>query len=111
LWDRIQRTIPEMSGKTTLIVAPECGRNLNPNPIQDDNDWYAYDHSDANALRVWGLMAGPNVPRNLVVGNENNSVGRLTDIVPTIAHILGVKDEAMNAGYLDPLARSLFDRI
>ena len=111
LWDRIQRTIPEMSGKTTLIVAPECGRNLNPNPIQDDNDWYAYDHSDANALRVWGLMAGPNVPRNLVVGNENNSVGRLTDIVPTIAHILGVKDEAMNAGYFDPLARSLFDRI
>jgi hypothetical protein len=51
------------------------------------------------------------VPRNLVVGSESNSVGRLTDIVPTIAHILGVKDEAMNAGYLDPLARSLFDRI
>jgi hypothetical protein len=111
LWDQIQRNIPEMSGKTMMIVAPECGRNLKPNPIQDENDWYAYDHSDANALRVWGLMAGPNVPRDLVVGSENNPSGRLTDIVPTIAHALGIKDEVMNAGLLDPLARSLFDRI
>lgn len=111
LWDQIQRNIPEMNGKTMMIVAPECGRNLKPNPIQDENDWYAYDHSDANALRVWGLMAGPNVPRDLVVGSENNPSGRLTDIVPTIAHALGIKDEVMNAGLLDPLARSLFDRI
>jgi len=111
LWDQIQRNIPEMSGKTMMIVAPECGRNLKPNPIQDENDWYAYDHSDANALRVWGLMAGPNVPRDLVIGSENNPSGRLTDIVPTIAHALGIKDEVMNSGLIDPLARSLFDRI
>ena len=58
LWQFIQNNIPEMSGNTIMIVAPECGRNENPNPILDQNDWVSYDHSDANALRVWSLMVG-----------------------------------------------------
>ncbi len=111
LWHYIQTQIPEMANDTIFIVAPECGRNLNPNPILDENDWYAFDHSDANAQRVWTIMAGKNVPSNHSVGNETNPVGRLTDIVPTIADIFGVKDEVMNAGFIDPLAKSLFDRM
>lgn len=109
LWSYIQ-SIPEMAGKTTMIIAPECGRNLEPNPILDQNDWYAYDHSDANALRVWTAMAGPNTPV-ASIGSESNPVGRLTDIIPTIADIFGIYDEVMAGGYIDPLAKSLYRRI
>lgn len=112
IWNFIKTKMPaEYRDNCAMIVAPECGRNLNPNPIQDYNDWYAYDHSDANALRVWGAMVGKGVPQNTVVGNEANPIGRLTDITPTIADIFGIKDQVMNSGYIDGAARSLFDRI
>ncbi len=110
LYDFIQKNIPEMKDNTIFIVAPECGRNLNPNPILDENDWVAFDHSDANALRVWSLMVGKNVPK-ISVGSESNPIGRLTDLVPTIADIFGVYDDVMNAGYIDPLAKSQFLRV
>ena len=58
LWDHIQ-SIPEMAGNTTLILTPECGRNLQPNNILDENDWRAYDHSDENSMRIFTMMAGP----------------------------------------------------
>lgn len=107
LYDYIQNNIPEMKDNTVFIVAPECGRNLNPNPILDENDWVAFDHSDANALRVWSLMIGKNIPK-ISVGSESNPIGRLTDLVPTIADIFGVYDDVMNAGYIDPIAKSQF---
>jgi hypothetical protein len=110
LWQYIQNNIPQMSGNTIFIVAPECGRNQTPNPILDQNDWVSYDHSDANALRVWGLMAGKGVP-NLRVGGESQPVGRLTDIVPTIADVFGILDDVKAAGLIDPLAQSLYNRI
>lgn len=110
LYDYIQTNIPEMKDNTIFIVAPECGRNLNPNPILDENDWVAFDHSDANALRVWSLMVGKNVPK-MSVGSEGNPIGRLTDLVPTIADIFGVYDDVMNAGYIDPSAMSQFMRV
>lgn len=112
LWNYIQQEIPEMSGKTVMMATPECGRNLNPNPIQDENDWYAFDHSgDYNTSRVWSMMAGPNVPSNLVVGGESNRVGKTTDNVLTIAEIFGIKDAVANAGFMDAGTMSLFDRI
>lgn len=110
LWNYIQNNIPEMSGKTIMIVAPECGRNLKPNPILDENDWYAYDHSDANAMRVWATMVGKNVPK-ISVGSDSNPVGRLTDVVPTIADIFGIYDEVKASPYIDPLSKSLFERM
>ncbi|MFN3528790.1 MAG: hypothetical protein ACK417_02580 [Bacteroidia bacterium] len=111
LWNYIQNNIPEMANNTIILASPEHGRNLNPNPIQDENDWYAYDHSDQNSLRVFSLMAGPNVPSNLVVGSENNQVGTLMDNVLTIAEILGFKQDVQSSGLLAGNARSLFDRI
>jgi len=111
LWNYIQTQVPEMAGDTVLIASPECGRNLNHNPIKDVNDWYAYDHSDNNASRVFTVMAGPGVPQNLSVGSETNPVGFTSDNVPTIGEILGVKDEIMGAGFLQPESVSLFDRI
>ena len=111
LWNYIQTQIPEMAANTIFIASPECGRNLNHNPIKDINDWYAFDHSDANAARVFTVMAGPNVPTNLNLGSETHPLGFTADNVPTIAQILGVKDDVMNAGFLAPGSMSLFDRL
>jgi len=115
LWSFIQNNIPEMRDDTIMIVMPEHGRNLNPNPILDTNNWYGYDHSgDVNSRRMWSLMVGPNVPQGLQVGEEDNPdnvVSDQTDIVPTIAEILGFKQRVYNEGLIDPVARSLFDRI
>lgn len=112
LWREIQR-IPEMAGKTALIVMPEHGRDLDPNPILDENDWVAYDHSggNTNTRRIFSQMVGPGIDSGLRIGSEANPVGDSSDIVPTIAEIFGIKDTVMNAGLLDPRARSLFDRI
>ncbi len=111
LWNYIQNNIPEMAGNTIILVAPEHGRNLNPNPIQDENDWYAFDHSDQNSMRVFSMMAGPGVPSGLSVGSETNPVGTLMDNVVTIAEILGCKQEVLSSGLLAGNAQSLFDRI
>ena len=111
LWNFINSEVPEMAGNTVIMATPECGRNLQPNAIRDDNDWFAYDHSDANSLRVFSMMAGPGVPQNLQVGGEGNPVGLATDMVPTIGEVLGIKHEIMSAGLIQPGSMSLFDRI
>ena len=111
LWDFIQTQIPEMANNTTMIITPEHGRNLNPNPIIDENDWYAYDHSDKNSRRVFSMMVGPNVPQNLMIGKETNPVGDATDGVLTIANILGIQQDVKSAGLINGGARSMFERI
>lgn len=112
LWNFIESQIPEMAGNTALIVCPECGRNMEPNPIIDVNDWKSFDHSgEANTQRIWTMMAGPGIDPSLVIGSESNPLGDAADCVPTIADILGIKSEVMNSGQLAPQAMSLFDRI
>jgi hypothetical protein len=111
LWNFIQTQVPEMANNTIIMATPEHGRNLTANPILDENDWYAYDHSDANSMRVFTLMAGTQVPTNTIVGNEGNPVGRTTDNALTIADIFGIKQDVLNAGLIDPASQSLFDRI
>lgn len=111
IWNTIQTQIPGMASNTIMLVSPECGRNLNPNPIKDKNDWYSFDHSDQNTQRVFTQMVGPNVGSNLAVGSESNQVGETADNVPTIAEILGIKNEVLGSGLLSGSARSLFDRI
>jgi len=112
LWREIQR-IPEMAGKTTLLLMPEHGRDLEHNPIQDDNDWYAYDHSgnNENTRRIFSLMAGPGIDAGLRIGGPQNPIGDASDIVLTIADLFGIKDIVSNQGLLDTAARSLFDRM
>ena len=100
LWDYIQTQIPEMSNNTIMLVTPECGRDLNPNPIKDANNFYAYDHSDANSLRTFASMIGADVPQGLVKGSGTNPIGLNTNVVPTIADILGIKQNVINAGFL-----------
>lgn len=110
IWNEINK-IPEMANNTIMLVTPECGRNLNPNPIKDQNDWKAFDHSDANTQRVFTQMVGPNVPSNLVRGGIGNQIGETADNCPTIAEILGFKEDVMASGLISSTAQSLFDRI
>lgn len=111
IWNYIQTQVPEMAGNTAIILAPECGRNLNHNPIKDENDWYAFDHSDQNSLRVFGMMAGPSIPSNLTVGSNVQPVGNTVDVVPTIAEILGFKNEVVSSGLLASDSLSWFERM
>ena len=111
LWNYIQTQIPAMANNTTMIISPECGRDLNPNVIKDTNLWRGFDHSDSNSKRVFTSMIGPGIPQNHVVGSETNPVGTNTDIVPTIAEILGVKNDVLNAGFLYPGTQSFFDQM
>lgn len=101
LWDMIQSN-PDLAGNTDIICIPECGRNENPNSILDVNSWAAYDHSDANALRIWSLMAGPSFPQNMTYGSETNVIGQVSDAMLTVADLLGVKPEVSSAGFIDP---------
>ena len=108
MWNFIQNNIPEMAGNTAIVLAPEQGRNLESNNIIDANGFRGYDHSDANTRRVFGMMAGPGIQSNISIGSEGNSVGDLLDITPTIAEILGCKQDIMNTG-LVASNTSLFD--
>jgi len=108
LWNFIQNNIPEMAGNTAIVLAPEQGRNLESNNIIDANGFSGFDHSDANTRRVFGMMAGPGIQSNMSIGGEGNSVGDLLDITPTIAEILGCKQDIMNTG-LVASNKSLFD--
>ena len=110
LWNTIQTQIPEMADNTCLIVCPEHGRNLDPNSVLDQNDWLAYDHSDLNATRIFSMVVGPGIDQNLVVGSENNPIGDISDIVLTMAEVLGIKSQVIQAG-LTSSSQSLLDRI
>ncbi len=111
MWDFIQNQIPKMANDTVMIVVPECGRNMDPNPILDANDWYGYDHNDENSRRIFGLMVGKGVPANLTLGSETNPLGESADMCLTVADILGVKETVANQGFVSYSSRSLFDRI
>jgi len=91
LWQTIQNT-PGMANDTILIVAPEHGRNLQPNTISDNYGQLALDHTSDNTSReIFCMVVGPpdKVQQNQVI---NTVTGESIDIVPTIAHILGFKD-------------------
>jgi len=94
LWSVIQST-PGMANDTILIVAPEIGRNGQPNSLVDANGRFALDHtsSDPLAREIFCLVAGP--PGVVNQGKVVTSVeGESIDIVPTIADILDFKNGA-----------------
>ena len=99
-----------MANNTTMMVVPEHGRNLVSNNIEDGNAFSGYDHSDANSRRIFSSIVGPGIDGNLSIGNENNQVGDIVNLTPTIAEILGCKDDVVNSG-LVASSKSLFDLI
>ncbi len=112
LWNYIQTQIPDMAGNTALVVVPEHGRNAQPNGVLDANDWVAFDHdSDANARRIFGMMAGPNIDAGLSLGSAANPLGDAADTVLTVADLLGIKPEVSATGLVNAAGRSWFDRM
>jgi hypothetical protein len=88
LWQAIQST-PGLANDTVLIVAPEHGRNLEPNTVVDRFGNYALDHTnDEMSRQLFCLVLGP---PNVVKQNQTISTvtGESVDIVPTIANVLG----------------------
>ncbi len=99
LWDAIQNT-PGMANDTILIVAPEHGRNQQPNSVVDAYGRYALDHNnDQMSREIFCLMVGPSgiVKQGQVFSAQQ---GESVDIVPTIANILGF-DNDIPGGLLD----------
>ncbi len=92
LWQTIQNT-PGMADDTVLIIAPEHGRNAEPNTIIDQYGRYALDHTnDGMSREIFCMVVGPEgvVNQNQVINAE---VGESIDIVPTIAKVLGFYDD------------------
>lgn len=92
LWQRIQST-PGMANDTILIIAPEHGRNLEPNNLVDAFGQRAIDHtSDPTSREIFSLIVGPpgKVVQNQVI---QQITGESIDIVPTIAEILGFRSD------------------
>ena len=56
LWDYIQNNIPEMSGNTSIIVAPEHGRNLESNNIKDVSFLWIRSFRFQRFRRIFNLM-------------------------------------------------------
>jgi len=99
LWNKIQG--PEgaalgLKDDTVMIMMPEHGRNADPNNVSDNNGLRAYDHtSDANSRQIFSLIVGPPgvIRQNEVIGTGNVPVGESIDIIPTIAELLGFRDQ------------------
>ncbi len=92
LWNTIQNT-PGMANDTILIIAPEIGRNETPNTVLDVNGRGGLDHTndDEMSRELFCMVVGP--PSKVKQGNVVNTLaGESIDIVPTIAHILGFRD-------------------
>jgi arylsulfatase A-like enzyme len=88
LWETIQST-PGMKDDTILIVAPEFGRNLQPNTLKDEFGRFAVDHTgDELSQKIFCLIAGP--PSKVKQGLRIPEGGQTIDLVPTVLKILGV---------------------
>lgn len=91
LWHTIQNT-PGMADDTILIIAPEHGRNLEVNTLQDVYGRYGVDHTgDPTSREIFAMILGPAgvVNQNLTLGSPSTPIGESIDLVPTIANILG----------------------
>ena len=100
LWNTIQST-PGLANDTIMIIAPEHGRNLNPNNSIDAYGKPAFDHTassditqgDQMAREIFCMVVGPAsvVKQGQVYSPQDTDpfFGESTDIVPAIANILG----------------------
>jgi hypothetical protein len=90
LWEVIQNT-PGMANDTVLIVAPEHGRDQEPNSISYQNELFGYDHAnETDARKTFCVVAGPErmVAQNRIRTDNVETI----DILPSIAHLLGFEN-------------------
>lgn len=94
LWDFIQKT-PGMANETVLVIAPEIGRNLEPNTIRDSNGRLAIDHTgDEMSRQIFCLVVGPPhiIKQGQIIDQALGDDGlpyQSVDLAATVAYALG----------------------
>ena len=82
LWRTIQAE-PEYSGKTTMFILPDFGRDSDTDP--GGNGFQHHRTGDALSRTTWMIARGPGIRENVVVERRVESV----DLVPTLGAKLG----------------------
>ena len=82
LWNTIQNE-PEYTGKTTLFILPDFGRDSDTDP--GGNGFQHHRTGDSLSRTTWMIVMGSGVRENVVVDRAVES----TDLVPTVGSLLG----------------------
>jgi hypothetical protein len=86
LWDEIQSNV-NYTGKTTMLVLPELGRDGDVNAA---NGFLNHRSGDPSCRNIWLLAMGAGVPR----GETDRPVHHI-DVAATAAELLGVKTNGL----------------
>jgi hypothetical protein len=82
IWKTIQSE-PEYSGKTTMFILPDFGRDSDNDP--GGNGFQHHRTGDPLSRTTWMIVMGPGIRENVVVERQVES----TDLVPTLGMLLG----------------------
>jgi hypothetical protein len=82
IWKTVQSE-PEYSGKTTMFILPDFGRDSDNDP--GGNGFQHHRTGDPLSRTTWMIAMGPGIRENLVVERQIES----TDLVPTLGALLG----------------------
>jgi hypothetical protein len=83
IWRMIQSE-PEYSGKTTLFILPDFGRDADTSP--GGNGFQHHRTGDAVSRTTWMIVMGPGIRENVVIDRPVESI----DLTPTLASLFGV---------------------
>jgi membrane-anchored protein YejM (alkaline phosphatase superfamily) len=83
LWNLVQ-TLPGYQGKTTLMVLPEFGRDLDGSTT---NGFFNHRQDNDSTRLTWMMCLGDAVRTAQVIEHPTDQ----TDICPTIAQLFGIK--------------------
>ena len=84
---------PEYRDNTILVVAPDCGRDNNP--LADVPCQHHFNSRSAH--EIFTLLAGPGVPRGVVVDKPTDQIS----IAGTIGRLMGFKTEHAESRILE----------
>lgn len=84
IWNHVQ-TLPSYKGKTTLMVLPEFGRDLDGSTT---NGFFNHRQNDDSTRTTWMMCMGDAVRKAQIIERPTNQI----DICPTIAHLFGIKN-------------------
>lgn len=82
IWKTIQGE-PEYSGKTTMFILPDFGRDSDNDP--GGNGFQHHRTGDPLSRTTWMIAMGPGIRENVVIDRQLES----TDLVPTLGAVLG----------------------
>lgn len=82
IWKTIQSE-PEYSGKTTMFILPDFGRDSDNDP--GGNGFQHHRTGDPLSRTTWMIAMGPGIRENVVIDRQLES----TDLVPTVGAVLG----------------------